>query len=527
MLALGGVDSKASFDAFVRGQTGNTYICVDFERDHVPLDTTNIGVSVDIDSLIWVTRKPRFRKSASIFLGPILDKEAPIRKHNHVYTEILVPQSEEDAGTLGGRTEWFSVPCALSSIPHTTFGTIGGGSGSLNIYIFFPRMIHRDELSGRRATNIPKEVLDYFWTHVLLPAIARNVGDVEAPYAALTLPEVRYKSRKGGTRNPKAGRPKAVPFAPAVLQDIIATMAEIIRDDPERLTLYGSFFFVVEAKGIKLWTKTVSPLESLLLEFSALDWDYMTDHEYGELIMDLGITFHPEWTEPLVGLWRLEQLEASFGASGFMRGNIHHTCTLGRYGGIQAEMCQERARRTHICFRSAYNLAYEAVRPNDNASIFINDKDAYACNPQFMRECNLSIEIYEGKAKERSYGVRDEYRLSGFAAINVLSHLEVIVRSSAYCQAGYESDLTDVIDGTLFEVSTHALDLFQHLVQLLGEATQGITVCANQLSTHRTSQHGCLDRHHLQHDTQHQLHADHIRLSCPRVHGSSQIFANF
>ena len=39
---------------------------------------------------------------------------------------------------------------------------MGGGSGSLNIYIFFSRMIHRDELSGHQATNIPKEVLDYF-----------------------------------------------------------------------------------------------------------------------------------------------------------------------------------------------------------------------------------------------------------------------------------------------------------------------------------------------------------------------------
>ena len=100
--------------------------------------------------------------------------------------------------------------------------------------------------------------------HVLLPAIARHVGDIKAPYAALILPEVRYKSCKGGAHRPKAGRPKAVPFTSAILQDIIATMVEIIQDAPERLTLYGSFFFIVEAKGIKLWTKTVSPLESLV-----------------------------------------------------------------------------------------------------------------------------------------------------------------------------------------------------------------------------------------------------------------------
>ena len=136
MLALEWVDSEASFNAFVWGQTENTYICVDFEQDHVPLDTTKIGVSVDMDNLIWVTWKHHFQKSASIFLGSILDKKVSIRKHNHVYTEILLPQSEENAGTLGGWTEWLSVPCAFSSISHTTLGSIGGGSGSLNIYIF-------------------------------------------------------------------------------------------------------------------------------------------------------------------------------------------------------------------------------------------------------------------------------------------------------------------------------------------------------------------------------------------------------
>ncbi|KAG6369293.1 hypothetical protein JVT61DRAFT_12632, partial [Boletus reticuloceps] len=430
MLAMGTVDSTESFDAFVRGREGQDHIRVDLERDHIPLGPANIDVSVDIDSLVWVTPQLHFRKAMSIFLGPVLDREAPIKKHNHVYVEITVPQSEEDASGLGGRTEWWSLPFALSAIPHTTFGTIGGGSGSLNIYIFFPRMIHRDELSGRRATNIPKEVLDYFWTRVLLPAIANNVGDAEAPYAALTLPEVRYKARKGGTRKRTPGRPKAVPFAPKTLEGIMETMRNIIKEDPEKLTLFGSLFFVVETKGIKLWTKSSAqesnPIQSLISEFPALDWDHMTDRRNGELVVDLGITFHPIWKVPLVGLWRLEQLEASFGASGFARGNLHHTCTLGRYGGLQAEMNQERARQTHICFRSAYNLAYEAVRPNDNSPTFVMDSDAYACNPQFMKECNLAIEMYEGKAKERSYGIRDEYRLSGLAAIEVLRNLQAL-----------------------------------------------------------------------------------------------------
>ena len=37
------------------------------------------------------------------------------------------------------------------------------------------------------------------YIHVLLPAIAQHVGDTDALYAALTLPEVRYKPQKGGT----------------------------------------------------------------------------------------------------------------------------------------------------------------------------------------------------------------------------------------------------------------------------------------------------------------------------------------
>ncbi|KAF9220466.1 hypothetical protein BS17DRAFT_769390 [Gyrodon lividus] len=141
----------------------------------------------------------------------------------------------------------------------------------------------------------------------------------------------------------------------------------------------------------------------------------MTDQRHGELVLDLGITFHPIFTESLVGLWRLRQLEVSF----------------GRYGALQAEMAQERTRQTHACFRSAYNLAYEAVHPNDNSPVFVLDSDAYACNPQFMQECNLAIEMYEGKAKQHSYGVCDKYRLSGFVAIEVLDNLEALAVQGA------------------------------------------------------------------------------------------------
>ncbi|KAI5995351.1 hypothetical protein F5J12DRAFT_896572 [Pisolithus orientalis] len=43
------------------------------------------------------------------------------------------------------------------------------------------------------------------------------------------------------------------------------------------------------------------------------------------------------------------------------------------------------------------------------------DKDAYALNNNFIGECMQAINMYSGDAKKRSYGVRDEYRMSGAA----------------------------------------------------------------------------------------------------------------
>ena len=37
------------------------------------------------------------------------------------------------------------------------------------------------------------------------------------------------------------------------------------------------------------------------------------------------------------------------------------------------------------------------------------DKDAYALNNAFIKECTQAISMYLGEAKKRSYEVRDEY----------------------------------------------------------------------------------------------------------------------
>ena len=51
---------------------------------------------------------------------------------------------------------------------------------------------------------------------------------------------------------------------------------------------------------------------------------------------------------------------------------------------------------------------------------------------QFMKKCNLAIEMFEGKAKECSYNMQDKYRLSVFFALNVLNNLEAVVCLSIF-----------------------------------------------------------------------------------------------
>ena len=75
----------------------------------------------------------------------------------------------------------------------------------------------------------------------------------------------------------------------------------------------------------------------------------------------------------------------------------------------------DRALQTHIAFRSTYNIYYEAVRPNNNNPTFAKDSDAYNVTATYHKECSSTI-MRLCKAKRKTYGVRDEYRVSGQGA---------------------------------------------------------------------------------------------------------------
>lgn len=214
-----------------------------------------------------------------------------------------------------------------------------------------------------------------------------------------------------------------------------------IDDSAGRLNHYGSFFFVLEIKGCKAYTReTISIngdttrgsaakiLDNLHSEFSGLDWEYMEDRLHGELYCDLGVTYHPYTDEtPLVGLWRLPSLEASYGAGGYLQGTLHNHNSLSQFGGMQAEMGASRALRTHISFRSSYNLAYEATRLKSNSRSLFEEKDVYEISEKFVEASEKVLDIFAKKAISKSYGVRDEFRMGYTALKSSLSLLDRMV----------------------------------------------------------------------------------------------------
>ena len=382
-------ECRFGHNAFVRGHTSHRYgdgpaLYLDLERDAVRFSQDEIEISVDIDSIIWATKVFRCRGSVGIYITPPFQAKPGIFKHNHTYVETLIPQSEEDSNAPGGRKEWLSKRLPMSAIPHACIGRISSASSTLNLYIAFPRMIHQHPLNGRRVTLMPKEVLDIFWDRVLLPSIGGSTDVSWAPYLKHTLDEARYKARGADGRKGGWGPPKTIPLSDDDFRDVQEYMETHIHNGGGELSMYGSFFFILEGKGIKLLTKDgqrgrfSGPEEALRRNLPDLDWPYMMDRRHGELLVDVGISFTPHSPEvPVVGVWRLDALEASFGAGGYKRGEMHHHNTLSRYGALQAEMQQERSQQTHIAFRSTYNLYYEAIRTNNNQVNFASDSDAY------------------------------------------------------------------------------------------------------------------------------------------------------
>jgi hypothetical protein len=417
LIAAGGSGSEESFDVFVRGRDScNDYIRIDLEKDKIHVDADDVVTVVDVDSMIWVTHELRFKQALKIFVLPRIAKRAPIWRHNHVYAEILMPRSDEDRAK-GGREEWLSKAFPLTAIPHTHFAMLGDGAGSINVYVFFPRMIHRDSARGYRVNNIPIEIQSVWFDEIVLPAIITCTLPGGFEYVQFTLDEWRWKA----SINERFEKVRSTPLRAAALDDMQYCMRQIINNNPDELDMFGSFFFVCDFRGAKGVTTSDDPYKTLLNEYPAMDWDYAMDRKNGQLFLDVGISFHAVTYDniPLVGLWRLDAVDASYEAAGMNKGVTHHTNTLAAYGGRQAEAEAIRMRSVQLNFRSTYNLVFEAIRRPGADTYFCDDSEAYDVSPSFQ-ECFVRYEkIFKG-SRRKSFGVREEIRGSGPAMKIVL-----------------------------------------------------------------------------------------------------------
>jgi hypothetical protein len=421
----GSEGSLASMEMFIKGKTiDDWFIVFDPTRDAHPCD---FALSYDIDSIILTGDKLELGGDVEIEVLPYSGHTPPIPKSNHTYVELLMPQSEEDKQT-GGRSEWFSNRISVSTVPHTHFAKIG----PFKISVHFPRMKHNDPITGKRATLIPWEVQNLFLTEVVYPAIKAGENPSTMPYKNYTLDEWKWKAANNARFS---GASRTVVVGADQFNALQIAMRAIIAADPDDLGIFASHYFIMEAKGIKQHTNCLigedasDPYQVLCEKFPYIDFEALRKRESGQLVIDLGLGFHPISPDgtSMVCLWDLGKIGQSYDSTGMLKGNVHHTNTMANFGGCQAEMSQRRASLVQICFRSTYCLHYETVRRVRGGEIsFCEDIDAYNTNASFMKSCDDYLKMLNG-GRTKSYGVRDEIRGSGAAIYDVLKTLPSMV----------------------------------------------------------------------------------------------------
>lgn len=430
--------TQRSFNMLLRGKSsdGSRYITLDLELDEQL--HADVEVTLDIDSILWTTTMPRVKSTCDVNMVPTIASKPPIAKHNHAYVSLLAPPKEVDLGNK--QRDWIAFSTSQSNVPHTRFASVG----SFTFIICFPRMFHKDEFSGKRQNIVPIQILDLFWDKIVLEALRQVASDSKLVYLSWTVDQWRAKTAGSGSMF--TGYSKTL--GADDFNELIKAMAKVMRlnaNDPV-LDRFGSYYFVVEAKGVKLVTQVdlgseMSPVEKMRERWPELDWDYMFDRRNGELLLDLGIAFNPvcdnesssdhhssgDGGEPLVGLWRLDALIPSYLSAGYKQPNIHKLNYLEHYGGLNGEMAAERSRLLGTNFRNTYCMVYEPSRMKDNQPRFCSDADAYECSPAWRKAVKDKLAVYSDAAL-KSYGVRDEYRCSGVVLLEILKKMPELVR---------------------------------------------------------------------------------------------------
>ena len=415
--------TKESYNVFVRGKTrADDFIKFNFQEDHLPLPREQITISVDIDSILWVTRGTKIscRGAINLHLKPHFAAKPPFSSNPSIYITLLQPPEIE--AELNDPRIRPTARFPLSSIPHMPFGYFGEATQQFNLYVFFPRMVHKNPNNNRAITIMPQELQELWLSEAVFKSLAASMDQYPgtSEYLPKSIEQLRWKSG-GHARQP------TLPISPPTLASLLANIRlEISENNADLLSCFGSFFFVLDARGIKMLTKQHTPEEnafqSLQMLVPSLDWDHMLERENGELYLDLGVSFHPTNTpEPMVGLWKLSNLRSSYALMGHSKKNhkeYHHN-TMQDYGGIKAETSDSTRHNTYISKRISYNLHFEAVRqPGEQAYISTLD-DMIRCNQKYLDGCQRWVKVLEA-AEKNSYGVRDELRASAHVVNSLL-----------------------------------------------------------------------------------------------------------
>ena len=425
--------SEESRRVFLRGkeraagskERPSKYLILDLEKDGVHIPPETVDISVDLDSLIWVVGPSNFKAhSLELSLTPSWDDKAAFSTHNFVYVNLVsAPRNEEELNYPLSR---LVQEIRLSQIPHIPFGFSGNGERRINMYVFFPRMIHKNEKNGRYATLLPRPVQELWYDNVIIPSCNQAFND-KAGFSEYIPPSLEDLHDRTGDR-----RQKHMLICNLIIDVLMQKIQCSVKNNRELLSRFGSFFILADSRGMKLATKQCVSKDSEGLDhsysadfdlvkqqFPDLDWDQMLDRTKGELYLDMGISFHSRYKEPLIGLWRLPHLRHSFDAMGTKKGVVHHLNTLGFYGGIKAEMKLKQKQGTGLVSRLAYNLVFELVRNPGCHEYLSGNKDVVHRSRNFLDSCKKWMRLFDSGI-ERSFGVRDEIRGLGYIVVKNL-----------------------------------------------------------------------------------------------------------
>ena len=427
-------NTRESYDVFIQGKTRtDDFLKLDLEQDHVSLTQEQVSISIDIDSVDWVTTHTLLscKGAVNLHLLPQFSDQAPFSANSSVYVTLLGPP--EDERELNNPHFRRKTQYPLSSIPHMPFGYFGEASQHFNLYIFFPRMIHKNTNNNRAITIMPHELQNLWMSEAIFKGLASALDHYPGimEYLPHSMEHLRWKT------GDRARRP-TIALTPESLAFLLAAIHCTVSENEDLLSRFGSFFFVLDARGIKLLSKQYGPGETAFQALQrivpGLDWNYMLDRTNGELYLDLGVSFHPTNTvEPMVGLWRLEGLRSSYALMGKSSTNSkeYHYNTMQDYGGVKAKTSRHVMHHTHIVKRISYNLHFECVRQPGQQTYITSLDNAIQCNQKYLDGCTRWMKALEEGAKH-SYGVRDELRASAVVVLELLQVVMERVRASPF-----------------------------------------------------------------------------------------------